>query len=312
MTPIAILAFTRCDYLERTLASLAQQDDGALAGREIHLFQDGMVNAISGTQYASPEVTAKNIANFSRLFPAGHVHVQEQNLGIAWHFDFIERYFFESRGFEAAMFLEDDLILSPKYLSIMDRLIGEALRNEQIGYVAAYGDHRASLADQRKNLSTITRMDHKWAFALTRRQWLRQRPLVQEYLQAISHMDYNKRDESVVIDWFLTKRILPRGTSQDGIKDAAMYMSGAVKLMTYACYGKYIGKVGVHSTDAIYERMGFGRTEICPDAAADYDWPTSERLAHIVFEERKALSDNVGRVQEIFPFYRKHGRRGVD
>jgi hypothetical protein len=302
--PIAILAFNRTDYLEQTLASLAQQDDGALAGREIHLFQDGIVNHISRTQYALPEVMSTNIANFRRLFPAGHVHVRDQNVGIARHFDFVERYFFEGRGFEVAIFLEDDLILSPKYLSIMDQLIDEALRNEQIGYVAAYGDHRASLADQRANLSTIMRMDHKWAFALTRRQWLRQHPLVQEYLQAISHMDYNKRDEGVVIDWLLTKGILPLGTSQDGIKDAAMYMSGATKLMTYACYGKYVGKIGTHFSDAIYERMGFGHTELCPDVAADYDWPTSDQLDVIVAEERKRLSDNVCRVQEIFPFYR--------
>jgi len=261
MTPIAILAFNRSDYLEQTLLSLARQNNDMLAGREIQLFQDGVVNQISGMQYAPREVITRNVTNFLTIFPSGLVHVQQENLGIARHFDFIEKYFFESRGFEVAIFLEDDLILSPQYLSIMESLIGEMVRNEQIGYIAAYGDHRASLADQLINLSTIVQMGHKWAFAVTRRQWLRQYPLVQEYLEAISHMDYNRRNHTVVVDWYLAKGFLPLVTSQDAIKDAAMYMSGATKLMTYCCYGKYIGKIGIHCIEAFYSSEG--RTPKC-------------------------------------------------
>jgi GT2 family glycosyltransferase len=156
--PIAILAFNRPDYLDQTLRSLAEQAEESLAGREIHLFQDGMFNEFSGRTYGVEEVALNNLALFGRLFPSGHIHRQERNLGIALHFDFIERYLFESRSFEAAIFLEDDLMLSSLYLMVIDRMLAEAMSNESIGCVAAYGNRRATLAEQMLNPSKIVSM----------------------------------------------------------------------------------------------------------------------------------------------------------
>jgi hypothetical protein len=302
-TPVGILAFNRTDYLEQTLQSLAAQSD-ALQGREVHLFQDGLVNRISGKQYASEKIRDANVAVFSKIFPSGTVHVQSDNLGIAWHFDFIETYFFETRSFEAAMFFEDDLILSRQYINIMDSLTSEALKNERIGYVAAYGDHRAPLEEQLKNLPKIMEMRHKWAFALTRRQWLRQRPFVREYLALIADTDYQMRSGAKIVEWLLSKGVLPGGTSQDGIKDVAMALSGAVKLMTYCCYGKYIGKTGVHSTEKIYGSEGYAATAICPNVADKFVWPSNDELNRLIMIRRNSFKDNVHKVKEIFPWFR--------
>ena len=175
-TPVAILSFNRPDYLDQTLRSLAAQSEESLAGREIHLFQDGMFNKFSGQTYGTEKTVLNNIALFSRLFPSGHAHVQELNLGIALQFDFIERYLFESREFEAAIFLEDDMVLSPLYLTVMDKMISVATTDESIGCVAAYGDRRTTLTEQRAALSRIVAMEHRWGSALTKRQWLRQKP----------------------------------------------------------------------------------------------------------------------------------------
>jgi hypothetical protein len=304
-TPIGILAFNRSDYLELTLKSLAGQAGGALDGREVHLFQDGVLNPISGKRYAADATRDENVALFSKIFPKGVVHAQADNLGIARHFDFIERYFFETRDFAAAMFFEDDLLLHPDYLNIMDRLLLEALSNEKVGYVAAYGDHRAPLAEQLKHLPKLIEMRHKWGFGLTRRQWLRQRPLVQEYLTLIADSDYQMRDGVKIVDWLISKKLVPGGTSQDGIKDVAMFQSGATKLMTYCCYGKYIGKKGVHSTETFYGAEGFASTELCPRVAAEFHWPTNHELDRAIADRCRAFADNVNRVSEIFSFYKK-------
>ena len=108
--PIAVLSFNRPDYLDQTLRSLAAQGEESLADREIHLFQDGMFNRFSGRAYGAEQTVLNNVARFRELFPWGQIHIQEANLGIALHFDFMERYLFETRDFEAAIFFEDDML----------------------------------------------------------------------------------------------------------------------------------------------------------------------------------------------------------
>lgn len=305
MTPIGILSFNRPDYLKDTLLSLAGQAGNVLENREIHLFQDGCINPISRKQYMPADIADKNVEIFTSIFPQGVVHYQPENLGIAKHFDFIERFFFEKREFEAAIFLEDDMVLSPHYIEIMEKMISVSKQNDKIGYVAAYGNHRAPLSEQLGRVGDVVEMHHKWGFALMRRQWLRQRPMVQEYLDFISDMDYNSRSEARIIEWLLSKNILPTGTSQDGFKDAAMSLTGATKLMTYCCYGKYIGKVGVHSNELLYDKMGFGRTELCPELPAVLNWPSEDELDRMIAARSRAFRDNVTKIEKLFPSFKR-------
>jgi len=301
--PVAILAFNRPEYLQKTLRSLADQEPEMLLGREIHLFQDGSINPVSKCQYNSADIRNENVRIFLDIFPGGDIHIQEDNLGIALHFDFVERYLFEKRGFESAIFLEDDLTLSPLYLRVMDKLISGALSNDKIGCVAAYGNHRATGLEQSGNLSKIIPMEHRWAFATTRRQWLRQRPYIDEYLSIISKVDYQRRNHYEIIDWFTDKNVVPFVTSQDGVKGAFMNMTGAVGLMSYCCYGKYIGKEGIHWTAEVYEKAGFSATELCNEVPLDFEWPTDEVLEAEIKRAQKSFSNNLHHVKSIFPFY---------
>lgn len=303
--PVAILAFNRPEYLKETLQSLSRQAAGSLDGREIHLFQDGIVSAVSGREYASMEALKRNIEEFLNVFPNGFVHVQGWNKGIAEHFNVVERYFFELNQFEAAIFLEDDMILSEFYLRIMDELIDYAKINEKIGYVAAYGNHYAPLDAQIQNKSKIIDMHHHWAFALLRRQWLRQKPLVDEYLALISGVDYKNRDHVKIIDFFRSKGFMPFTTSQDAVKGAIAHMSGAVRLMTFPCYGKYIGRQGVNFTEKAYEDMKFDTTILCNSSPDRLDWPSEAELDSKIAALRKAHIENLEKVDDLFPFYEK-------
>jgi hypothetical protein len=304
-TPVAILAFNRPDYLQQTLLSLSLQCEEALSDREIHLFHDGGFNRISGKRYAEPSMIQRNISVFLKLFPDGFIHLQGNNLGIANHFNFIEQYFFETRAFDAAIFLEDDLVLSHQYLKVMELLIEESLQNEKIGCVAAYGDHKVPLERQLTNLNKIVPLDHRWGVAVPRRQWLKQRPLMREYLSLVSDVDYQGRNHHRIVDWFLSKGMCPFVTSQDGVKDAIMWETGAVGLMTYSCYGKYIGKVGVHFREDLYDKLRFDFTEICPEVPSRLAWPSDEQLEQMNLGKRAELRKNLTRVKELFPFYDK-------
>ncbi|MEW6125114.1 MAG: hypothetical protein AB1698_21115 [Pseudomonadota bacterium] len=303
-SPVAILAFNRPEYLKETLRSLERQISGSLEGREVHLFQDGIVSPVSGRVYAEVETVKYNINEFLNVFPQGFVHVQGWNKGIAEHFNYVERYFFEINQFEAAIFLEDDMVLSEFYLSIMDELIDYAKTTEKIGYVAAYGNHYAPLDAQLENKSKIIDMHHHWAFALLRRQWLRQKPLVDEYLTLISGVEYKNRDHIKIIDFFTSKGFLPFTTSQDAVKGAIAHMTGATRLMTFPCYGKYIGRTGMNFTEKAYELMKFDTTIMCDSMPEKLDWPSTAELDNKIAELQAAHIANLEKIDELFPFYR--------
>jgi hypothetical protein len=302
ITPIGILSFNRPEFLQKTLASLASQP--SLADREIHLFQDGGFNPLSGRKYADEGLIDENIALFKRYFPSGVVHRQSENVSIARQFDLMERYFFEFNSFEAAIFLEDDMVLGPHYLTILDSLlIPEALRNEHIGAVAAYGNHLVSAVEQLGQLPKVVEMHHRWAFATTRRQWLRQRPYMEEYLAIIADTDYQCRNHYAIVDWFLAHKIMPPVTSQDGVKGAIMTLTGALALMTQACYAQYIGKVGVHFREDVFEQAAFHKTQLCPVLPTHLEWPSSAEMEVRLVELREMLSQNVKHVMHFFPWY---------
>ena len=138
--------------------------------------------------------------------------------------------------------------------------------------------------------------------ALTKRQWLRQKTFMKGYLSTVAETDYAMRDHDRIIDWFISTGYLPTVTSQDGAKDLAMYASGATKLMTYCCYGKYIGQQGVHSNEQLYESAGiFKNPAMWPIQADRFDWPTPAETNSYIEAQLSRLSKNVALVTELFP-----------
>ena len=122
LAPVVVVSFNRPQFLEPVLRSLKGQRPRDRMNREIHLFQDGAVNRYSRIRYAGDVDIDGSIDLFRRLFPEGTVHASPDNIGICENFRRAERYVFEERGFACAYFLEDDLVLSPAYLNMMDRI----------------------------------------------------------------------------------------------------------------------------------------------------------------------------------------------
>jgi GT2 family glycosyltransferase len=144
--PIAVMAFNRPDYLKQVLDSLLQQQGVDLNNRQITLFQDGGFNEFSGSVRAEPSDVAASVAAFRERFPAARVEHSPTNLGVALNFDRVERWAFEKLAADAAIFLEDDTVLSPHYIRTIDRMLDMAMEDQRIGYVAAYGDWTRPLA----------------------------------------------------------------------------------------------------------------------------------------------------------------------
>ena len=260
--PIVLLAFNRPDYLTAVLSSLVQQVGVDVSKRDVFLFQDGAVNPFSALTHCDPAAPAANVEIFKRFLPHGTPMLAPHNLGIALNFDRAERFVFEELGVDAAIFLEDDLVLGPYYLKTLEQLIGLALANERIAHVAAYGNHKASAEEQLRHRSALTLMGHIWAVGLTRRQWLRQKRYVDQYLDIVRTADYRRRDNDRIVDLFHSWGLGAPGTSQDIAKTHAAILAGTVKVNTYACFGHYVGETGSHFNPDLFARMGFSGTAV--------------------------------------------------
>lgn len=257
--PIAILSFDRPAYLRTVLKSLGRQvspDD------HIFLFQDGGRNPFSGRQKADPAKIEACIKLFRHYFPGGEVHLSSDNLGIAWNYERAERHVFETMDAQAGLFLEDDLLLSPNYLDVIDMLLNIAAIDSRIGYVSAYGDFWANRTDQAANLNRVMAMHENWGAAMTRKSWIAERTFRLEYLKLVSDVDYSQRGHEKIRQFYNDRGWVTNITSQDCARWISCLERGAVRMTTRACHAKYIGEHGEHFTIDLYRQGRFANTKV--------------------------------------------------
>jgi hypothetical protein len=285
------MSFNRPDYLTAVLESLKAQRRGSLEEREIHLFQDGAVNLFSGFRYASDEDVQASVDVFLSYFPSGTVHHANANIGICENFYRAERYVFETREFGCAYFLEDDLVLSPVYLLMLDRLLRFANSMSNVAYFAAYGNYYApqeEVAERRRELITL---DHHWAFGLLRRHWLAMQPQLQAYYKLVRGTDYSRRFDREIFALYEGFDASPRASSQDAAKAFACDRLGLWRCNTMVPFAKYIGVQGQHMTPEAFAEIGFDRAIIATEPVEDLDFPNfpevTDRLGeqHALFRE---------------------------
>ena len=291
LTPIAIMSFNRPHFLAETLESLANQDRGEFGQREVHLFQDGAVNRWSRMRYAEQKDIDACIELFKARFPKGRVHYTGDNIGICENFCRAEEHFFLSDDFETAWFFEDDMILSPVYFRMMERLERYAATVPRVAYFSAYGNYYASQEEVRANLREIIPLDHHWAFGLRREPWLRMRQALEGYYGLVRGTDYARRYHKAIYDYFAKSGSVPRGSSQDAAKSWACARLGLLRLRTYAPFARYTGTQGAHMTQAKFDELGFAKTVIQTREITDLKFPSEDEITDMLDEQRRLLSD---------------------
>jgi hypothetical protein len=273
--PIALLSFNRPQYLSQVLDSLAAQT--ALNGRRVHLFQDNAFNPFSHIRYAADEDIAACVRLFSARFPDGVVHVAPHNLGIALNFRRAEEFVFDHLESEVAYFFEDDMVLSPHYLAIMDRISGWVRQAGTVGYFSAYGQctkHR----QQRRPARRMRRLGLHWGFGLTQQHWQELSAWLAPYYRIAERHDYRRLPKQPVYEHYHALGIPLYTTSQDIIKRMGTYALGRVGINTHDCFARYIGAEGVHSNRAEFEARGYATAQMCP-RPVELIFPTKQELS---------------------------------
>lgn len=273
--PIVVVAFNRPHYLSQVLDSLMAQT--ALGGRPIYLFQDNAVSPFSGIRYGEDADITASVDVFRSKVPSGTVMLAPHNLGIGANFLRAEEFVFNELGAETAYFFEDDMVLSPHYLTMMDRIATYAEATPRVGYFAAYGKHQLALEKQRASAHLMTRMALHWAFGLRRHHWVELRQWLEPYYQLVQGRDYRQRPAQEIAEHYRNQGVPLVAINQDILKKTGTYMLGRVQLMTVACFGKYIGAEGVHFEAENFKQKRFDETEMYPEPV-DLEFPTADEL----------------------------------
>ncbi|MEM7665846.1 MAG: hypothetical protein AAF250_08310 [Pseudomonadota bacterium] len=279
---IAIVAYDRSHYFRFVVPSILEQrlNGGPLTDEyDIYIFQDGLCV----TDERCDHVSHARLTRMARDFVSkNQCFIQNNNLGVALHFDFVERKLFQEKAYEFVLFCEDDLVLAPGYVEIIDRMARKFAGDQRVGMVSANpSDVTVSADKQASRLNEYAPMAHNWAFGLSREFWLKRQPMVDEYLELVRPQNYRARPQKAISSWLESKGFNALATSQDYVKQCATLRLGAARISTSFNLGLPIGRVGLHCKPEDFERMGFGRTVITPVIPSELADLTQERFKQI-------------------------------
>ncbi|MFC3124866.1 glycosyltransferase family 2 protein [Pseudoroseomonas globiformis] len=305
--PIIIFAFDRAAYLKRFCDSLKAQQGVELDPQRIYLLQDGPVSHRSGVRYADDAAMAESIAAFREVFPAGQVLASADNLGIAFNIRRGEQLAFETLGAETAYFFEDDLELGPGYMLMMERMRALLAPFPEVGYFAAYGDHRATPDPDRVR---IVPLDHHWGFGLRRDAWKRLQEWLAPYFAILSKTDYQSRNHIGVYRWLEGQAMAIDKSSQDALKALACANLGIARVMTDMCFARYIGEKGASFNERRFREMGYDRMTPTERSDLPIEPQTVEKIRTIT--EGQQAHFRVFREREFNGFMTRYAARNWD
>jgi hypothetical protein len=291
--PILVFSFNRAAYLRQTLESLREAIMVAGMQGPVLLFQDGVHNPFSRQDKTTPEVIAACIAAFRELVPNGVVVTSAQNLGIGRNIYRGERWAFAENDYPAALFFEDDMVLSRRYFLVMEQLYGLAQAQPRVAMFAAYGsDGRSTIDHQFQSRQKIGAMHHNWAFGLTRAAWQQRETLTGDYMALLETCDYRDRPLDRIAAWYGGLGWPPLPTSQDIAKSVALNTLGLARVSSVAICARNIGEVGQHYTPGEFQRLGFADVTplegTYPDLGWTFDPVDEEVIDGIVAAQRRA------------------------
>lgn len=263
---IAIITYSRASYFELVVSSILTQRIGGASIfdlYDVYVFHDGLADDVDSETRQAHGAIEKIVLSVGE----GVKYIrQNQNLGIALHFDYIERFLFRERGHEYAFFFEDDLMLAPGHLQVLSLLRQKFGSDDRVGMVAANSTGAFEpISVQKENVGRYLPMDHNWAFGLSRRFWIRRQPFVDLYLKFVNGIKYRNRPTKDILSWLESCGLHGRASSQDYIKQCATVLAGGVRISTFPNFGLYIGREGVHCTPELFSKMGFSESQVYPE-----------------------------------------------
>jgi tetratricopeptide (TPR) repeat protein len=296
---LAIITYSREQYLALVLPSILAQRIGDKLVSEVYdvfIFQDGWWKG----ETSENRLGHATISTMLEAHPQkGRVFRQNSNLGVALHFDFIEKLLFVENAYDFVAFCEDDLILAPGYMSALDQMGDRFVDDPRVGMMSAHpGDCTVPLEVQREHRRDFAAMGHNWGFGLARSFWERRQPFVEGYLNLVRDVPYRRRDEALIFNWLKRAGFRGEASSQDYIKCCATTALGACRLSTYGNLGLPIGRTGLHCTPEKFLQLGMDRAVVV-DEEPRIGPLSDEQFSHVFRKSSYQKEVSAGRAVKL-------------
>ena len=135
---IALICYCQYDYFSQVLESVLGQ---IIFGKpfsdyyDLYIFQDGLQERHQSIHQAD-HMKVTQLARAS--VDEQHFFLQERNLGIAKHFDFVEHYLYEAMDYPFVVFCEHDMVLGNRYLEELTKLATLCEGDSRIGMISMH------------------------------------------------------------------------------------------------------------------------------------------------------------------------------
>lgn len=279
--PVGVLvtAFNRPDYFKKTLESLEQTPEAQTL--PFFFIIDGGPRALQAEHAAIFE---------SSSIKKKHLILLNQNYGNGRNVLDARRFMFEWCNFDKILVFEDDIVVTPEYITLTLRLHEWAQKNfDNVGAVSCYNDCFLDDTEKEKHLSDVeATIDKYWGYCMDRATHNDIKDLLDEFEQRYlidtpvgepncaligawmmyhmktrSHIKPTKRSMPSIIDYHkyfqyyiakLQDRAGLRRDGQDMETRFSFFMRGKVKISTTVNRARYIGIDGTHHDDQMWQK----------------------------------------------------------
>ena len=251
------MAYNRPMLLACVLQKLKPQVDES----DVHLFLDGVLPSPEYCYiYKVPNSEMVALQDFQEkmffeLFPKGNIFRSKKNLGIALNTRRAREHIFDN--YHLGLFLEDDLVIGPDYISQI-RSLGQQLEDDPyVGFFNCYGDVNMPEEGQKALKADLNHMEHLWAYASWHHKYKKIKPFLDKYYaiceKADTYFDRNHDEiKKLFASWGFPQDDM--ATSQDTGFLLSMYKAGMCGVSTCTNNAIYIGFVGTHTPTANLEK----------------------------------------------------------
>lgn len=282
--PIVITCFDRIEYAAKMTASLRQVD--GIYERPIFIYQDGATHRDSGALKARQQDLDLVGEILTNELPHANFVRHGENLGIGLAMAAAQEDIFRNQGFPVAYFMEDDVVLSTKWLTIMDKLQEAVQSAGHRGFFSAYGAYGISVDAQMPVQNRIElAVRHLRAYGQTREHAHELYAFLTPFYKAIRNLDYadvaarSTSTHEELYDWFAALGSMPMASSQDGFRDWGSRVLGYSDFHTMGSWVRYIGEIGVHERPEGFREVGYAQTGLLETVPDDLFTPSVENVA---------------------------------
>ena len=170
---VAVQTFDRPIYLRQCLAAIAATRE-VQQGLPVYVFADGGPSA---------RQEENRLVLRSASIPQSTFIARDKNLGCGQNIIDLHEHLFGREGYEQLLLIQDDVIISPHYITVLSNLWNWcSSRYDNVGMVASDFLCNMPLRQKRRLLPQVSVTNSAWAsYLMSRRIWLEIKPIVLEY-----------------------------------------------------------------------------------------------------------------------------------